>query len=121
LRDKSGFTLVEVMIVVAIIGLLVAIAIPNFRRARTTARLNSCQWNIKAIQSAIERYSFDNVIAESALIAAISNENGWWNYLRDTRIPSCSSGTGDYTFGTGTVSSYTVICPNFAAGAHEPY
>ena len=53
--SKKGFTLVEIMIVVAIIGILAAIAIPNFIRYRKTAQMNACIGNLKQIQSAMEQ------------------------------------------------------------------
>lgn len=59
-RNQKGFTLVEIMIVVAIIGLLVAIAIPNFIRARTSARQRACQNNMRQIHAGCEQHMLDN-------------------------------------------------------------
>ena len=59
IKMKKGFTLVEIMIVVAIIGLLAAIAIPSFMKARTSSQKNACINNLRQIESAKDQYSIE--------------------------------------------------------------
>ena len=65
-RNTHGFTLVEIMIVVAIIGLLAAIAVPNFMQARTSARTSTCVNNLRLISAAKDQSALENGLADSA-------------------------------------------------------
>jgi prepilin-type N-terminal cleavage/methylation domain-containing protein len=58
-NKKAGFTLVEIMIVVAIIGLLAAIAIPNFIKARQVSQKNACIANLKQIDGAVNTWALE--------------------------------------------------------------
>jgi prepilin-type N-terminal cleavage/methylation domain-containing protein len=58
-QKRAGFTLVEIMIVVAIIGLLAAIAIPNFVKARTTSQQNACINNLRLVDSSKQQWALE--------------------------------------------------------------
>lgn len=89
---KQGFTLVEIMIVVAIIGLLAAIAIPSFQKSRDTTRKNSCISNLRQIDSAKEQWAVENDKNDGdAVVDAEVNA-----FIKE--VPECKAG-GTYTYG----------------------
>ena len=94
-RQKSGggYTLIEILIVVMIIGILLAIAVPSMFNASERARANACRANLRQIQAAKEQWAMANNQGPTATPA--------WNDLVPNFIqqrPVCPSG-GNYTIG----------------------
>ena len=92
MKRQSGFTLIEIMIVVTIIGVLLAIAIPAFVQSRETARTKACVENLRKIDTAKTQYCMDNLLPPTASVTGglptlVSAGN---NYLR--ALPACPSG-----------------------------
>ena len=93
--NKAGFTLIEIMIVVAIIGLLATIAIPNFVRARTTSQVNACINNLRQIDGAIQMWALET----QQVSTAIPNRSSITPYLGIGSAgtwPACPA-NGNYT------------------------
>lgn len=95
-KRRGGFTLIEIMIVVLIIGILLAIAIPNFMRARESSRAKSCVANLKQIDAAIEQWAMDNKKAGTDDVDTTALY-GTGNYIETE--PTCPSTGGKYTVG----------------------
>ena len=110
LREK-GFTLVEIMIVVAVIAIISAIAIPNFMAARSRSRANACKANLRQIDSAVEEAAMDYGLTDGR---SVSFANLVPNYIK--RTPICPAG-GTY----GSTGPWRVTLPalGFIASSFE--
>ena len=112
-RKDEGFTLVELMVVVLIIGILVAIAIPVFNVARARAQERACFANQRTIEGASQTYVADdvgNALADldEAPMTGASLLIG--DFIAD--LPACPTADGGYNLAAGVVAC--------ADGSHAP-
>ena len=104
LKSRRGFTLIEIMIVVLIIAVLLAIAIPNFMKARDTSRAKACVANLRQIDTAKVQWAMDNKKVGGDVPVATDL---FPTYVKSE--PTCPSGVGAYTLSAVDTDP---VCPN---------
>ena len=117
---RTGFTLVEIMIVVAIIGLLAAIAIPNFVRARSTAQTNACINNLRIVDAAMNQYALEAGLKTGSTIPSPTTTLLTYIGRTASTFPACPlSPGGTPAYANIDVVGITPTCPNQDATNHN--
>jgi len=133
-KKRGGFTLVEIMIVVAIIALLAAIAVPNFLRARKRSQATKCLEDLRILNSAVDQYAIDTSKASgsafgwpdlqnyvktgTALYSSFSSDGTRVNdmfgnpYCTTGLIDQPDPGTGDVCLNLATFNSLSDVAPS---------
>ena len=115
---KAGFTLVEIMIVVAIIGLLAAIAIPNFVKARATSQANACINNLRQIDAAANQFALEQHKTTGYSFTFPDDLTPYIKLNSSSSIPACPAG-GTYAVAPiGTLPSATCSLGNTVTPGH---
>src|SRR5476649_2250471 len=101
-KRRGGFTLVEIMIVVAIIALLAAIAVPGFLRARKRSQASRIINDLRLIDSAVDQYAIEN----NKTTGTVVNTADWVNYLKKGSVLyNTAADIFGNTYGVQTVDS----------------
>ncbi len=120
---SRGFTLVEILIVVVILGVLAAIVIPQFSQASSEANLNTLLGNLQTVRSQIQLYkvqhndllpgqaAFGGDVAEAAFVDALTNDDDYGSYV--SKIP-------ENLFISDAADRVAVTCVNDAAADAAP-
>jgi prepilin-type N-terminal cleavage/methylation domain-containing protein len=114
--NKSGFTLVEIMIVVAIIGLLAAIAIPNFVRARSVSQANACINNLRQMDGAVQQWALENGKRSTAPYT-LSVLKPYLKLDSSDNIPGCPA-SGQYSAGATVANPPTCSLSSASPNGH---
>ena len=108
-NKRGGFTLVEIMIVVAIIALLAAIAVPGFLRARKRSQASKIINDLRMIDSAIDQYAIETTKTTGASVDIVD----WTNYVKkDSVLYTTGADLFGNTYGSQTVDSLPKVPTN---------
>jgi general secretion pathway protein G len=119
---EAGFTLLELMVVVAIIAIIAGILVPNFFHARAQAAVSACMANMRSIATAAELYYSDHQVYPpdtTTVTSSFGVDTGGQPGEYLTQTPSDPAG-GSYTFaqsaGGSGATGYVITC----SGNHDP-
>ena len=114
LMNKKGFSLVELMIVVVIMGILIAVAIPLYGAITKNANNKTCATNIKNIKANAAAYA-------SSYDAKVTSLNDIQNMFDDNKMPKCPvDKSKDYKVAIDDKGAAVVECPNNGVDDHSP-
>ena len=111
-KNRGGFTLVEIMIVVAIIALLAAIAVPGFLRARKRSQATRILNDLRMIDAAVDQYAIETNRATGSAVAVTD----WTSYLKSGTI---LYNTGKDLFGNAYGDQKVDTLPSVPQGAFD--
>jgi len=108
MKKKQGFTLVEIMIVVAIIGLLAAIGIPSFQKARANSILKSKENNIRICEAAVEEWAMETAQSDGADVTATILAP----YIKGATAANLGTADGPLAVGSETITIPATVGAN---------
>ena len=125
-KRRGGFTLVEIMIVVAIIALLAAIAVPGFLRARKRSQASRILNDLRMIDAAVDQYAIETNRSTGNVVNTVD----WTNYLKKgSSLYNSGSSLLGSAYGVQTVDTiprvpsndYNVLSDVASTGFWSPY
>jgi len=91
IRGRKGYTLVEIMIVVAVLAILMSVAVPNYFKSGKASYKSVCISNLRQIDAAMEQWAMDNNIPAGTVLKSLQEESVY-NYIDGGRIDCPANG-----------------------------